>query len=140
MAHETSPIAATDSPDSIRISVWDGLPARVNRRSKREIMSNTRIAAAATALVLGATGLAACNDSEDTTDDVNSTGVVSDATDAVTSDDPLTGGSESTGGAITSEDPLSGSATTEDPLAPTDDAVLSEAPLSNEMLSEAPTN
>ena len=86
-------------------------------------MSNTRIAAAATALVLGATGLAACNDSEDTTDDVNSTGVVSDATDAVTS-----------------EDPLSGSATTEDPLAPTDDAVISEAPLSNEMLSEAPTN
>lgn len=102
-------------------------------------MSNTRIAAAATALVLGATGLAACNDSEDTTDDVNSTGVVSDATDAVTSDDPLTGGSESTdgaatgsadttGGAITSEDPLSGSATTADPLAPTDDAVISEAP------------
>lgn len=107
-------------------------------------MSNTRIAAAATALVLGATGLAACNDSEDTTDDVNSTGVVSDATDAVTSDDPLTGGSESTGGAatggaatgsadttggaITSEDPLSGSASTADPLAPTDDAVISEAP------------
>ena len=86
-------------------------------------MSNTRIAAAATALVLGATGLAACNDSEDATDDVNSTGVVSDATDAVTSDDPLTGGSESTGGAAT------GSAdTTEDPLAPTDDAVISEAP------------
>lgn len=74
-------------------------------------MSNTRIAAAATALVLGATGLAACNDSEDTTDDVNSTGVVSDATDAVTS-----------------EDPLSGSASTADPLAPTDDAVISEAP------------
>lgn len=87
-------------------------------------MSNTRIAAAATALVLGATGLAACNDSEDTTDDVNSTGVVSDATDAVTSDDPLTGSADST----------------EDPLAPTDDAVISEAPLSNEMLSEAPTN
>ena len=73
-------------------------------------MSNTRIAAAATALVLGATGLAACNDSEDTTD------------------------------AVTSEDPLSGSASTADPLAPTDDAVISEAPLSNEMLSEAPTN
>lgn len=87
-------------------------------------MSNTRIAAAATALVLGATGLAACNDSEDATDDVNSTGVVSDATDAVTSDDPLTGSADSI----------------EDPLAPTDDAVISEAPLSNEMLSEAPTN
>ena len=50
--------------------------------------ASTRIAASATALVLAVAGLTACNDSEGDTD---TTGV--NPTDAVTSEDPVSGGS-----------------------------------------------
>lgn len=52
--------------------------------------ANTRIAASATALVLAAVGLTACNDSEGATD---TTGV--NPSDAITSEDPVSGGSSS---------------------------------------------
>lgn len=97
-------------------------------------MTNTRIAAAATALVLGATGLAACNDSEDTTDSVTTPtdGVVSDVSDAVTTggatagDTGSTGGTDSTGDAVVSDTAV----VSEDPLEPTD-AVISDEVVTN---------
>ena len=54
--------------------------------------ANTRIAASATALVLAAAGLTACNDSDGDTD---TTGV--NPSGAVTSEDPVSGGSSSGG-------------------------------------------
>ncbi|MDK6492751.1 hypothetical protein QP172_03260 [Corynebacterium coyleae] len=94
-------------------------------------MTNTRIAAAATALVLGATGLAACNDSEDTTDSVTTPtdGVVSDVSDAVTTGDATagsTGGTDSTGDVVVSDTAV----VSEDPLAPSD-AVISDEVVTN---------
>lgn len=56
--------------------------------------ANTRIAASATALVLAAAGLTACNDSEGDTD---TTAV--NPSDAITSEDPVSGGS-SAGGSV----------------------------------------
>lgn len=111
-------------------------------------MTNTRIAAAATALVLGATGLAACNDSEDTTDSVTTPtdGVVSDVSDAVTTggatagDTGTTGGADATGDAVVSDTAV----VSEDPLAPTDDAVISDGVVTNSIPADgaatAPTN
>ena len=111
-------------------------------------MTNTRIAAAATALVLGATGLAACNDSEDTTDSVTTPtdGVVSDVSDAVTTDGATagdtgtTGGADATGDAVVSDTAV----VSEDPLAPTDDAVISDGVVTNSIPADgaatAPTN
>lgn len=86
--------------------------------------ANTRIAASATALVLAATGLAACNDSEGDTD---TTAV--NPSDAITSEDPVSGGSSAggsasgdtgLGGAEASDSPLGGTEAPEqvDPLSP----------------------
>lgn len=89
--------------------------------------ANTRIAASATALVLAATGLAACNDSEGDTD---TTAV--NPSDAITSEDPVSGGSSAggssvggsgdtgLGGAEASDFPLGGTEAPEqvDPLSP----------------------
>lgn len=99
-------------------------------------MSNTRIAAAATALVLGATGLVACNDSDDASTDTVTTptdGVVSEVSDAVTTDGATagdtgtTGGVDATGDAVVSDTAV----VSEDPLAPTDDAVISDGVVTN---------
>ena len=103
-------------------------------------MTNTRIAAAATALVLGATGLAACNDSEDTTDSVTTPtdGVVSDVSDAVTTggatagDTGSTGGTDSTGDVVVSDTAV----VSEDPLAPSDEVIISDEVVTN----STPTN
>lgn len=57
--------------------------------------ANTRIAASATALVLAAAGLTACNDSEGDTD---TTGV--NPSDAITSEDPVSGGSSAGGSSV----------------------------------------
>ena len=57
--------------------------------------ANTRIAASATALVLAAVGLTACNDSEGDTD---TTGV--NPSDAITSEDPVSGGSSAGGSSV----------------------------------------
>lgn len=99
-------------------------------------MTNTRIAAAATALVLGATGLAACNDSEDTTDSVTTPtdGVVSDVSDAVTTGDATAGGTDSTGDAVVSDSAV----VSEDPLASTD-AVISDEVVTNSIPADGAT-
>lgn len=65
--------------------------------------ANTRIAASATALVLAAAGLTACNDSEGDTD---TTAV--NPSDAITSEDPVSGGSSS-GGAVSGGSSADGS-------------------------------
>ena len=98
-------------------------------------MSKPRIAAAATALVLGATGLVACNDSDDASTDTVTTptdGVVSEVSDAVTTggatagDTGSTGGTDATGDAVVSDTAV----VSKDPLAPSD-AVISDEVVTN---------
>jgi len=77
--------------------------------------ANTSIAVSATALVLAAAGLTACNDSDG---DTNTTGV--NPSGAVTSEDPVSGGSSaggsSAGGPASGDTGLGGAEMTDSPL------------------------
>ena len=104
--------------------------------------ANARIAASATALVLAAAGLTACNDSEGDTD---TTGV--NPSGAVSSEDPVSGGSSSggsmsdssaggssAGGSASGDTGLGGAEMTDSPLG---GAEMTDSPLGGAEAPEA---